>query len=87
MSLAMLVRGPSPPVTMVHSFSRRPPGYRIQQATFESFSETRASRAIDVSDPRKAVLNFSLRSGPWYDQYRGWLKGNFVVTLVPEKQP
>lgn len=60
-------------------------GYRITAASFTPYSINGASRRIDIaSDGRSATLYYALTSGPIVDQYRGWIKGDFIVTMKPE---
>ena len=64
------------------------PGYTITKAQFQSFSETRVTKNIHIAaDGSFAEMTFSLRSGPFFDQYRGWIKGSLVVTMVPQAAP
>lgn len=54
------------------------PGYIIQSADLKPLSITRCTDpAVNISPGGKSVsVTFSLESGPFFDRYRGWLKGN-----------
>jgi S1-C subfamily serine protease len=57
-------------------------GYEIIEATFESNSANHVSRGptVRVEPDRGAVIvEFTLESGPVFDQWRGWLSGNVVT--------
>src|SRR5262249_8216324 len=68
-------------------------GFRIVEARFEETSATRVSNFAIYIEPygKRAVVRFSLTSGPAVDRYRGWVQGNLVLTqervpdLLPEK--
>ncbi|TBH45435.1 serine protease [Rhizobium leguminosarum] len=56
-------------------------GAEIVDARFEATSEAHSTdRSVVISGDRKSVtLKFRLESGPFYDQYRGWIHGQVVL--------
>lgn len=69
-----------PPIT-VNAFA----GYKIVDAKFTAYSANGAKYSAQVSeDFNSASFAYTLTSGPMVDQYRGWLKGDFVVTMIPK---
>ncbi len=59
------------------------PGYAIKDCSFESLSTNNAQNVKCAIAPngKSAALTFSLKSGPLYDQWRGWLDGALVTRL------
>lgn len=57
------------------------PGLKIVDCAFEAVSDNNAD-AIEcriAPDGRTASLTYELTSGPLFDQWRGWLKGDLVL--------
>jgi hypothetical protein len=61
------------------------PGQRISECAFEGVSQNKVDKlACEISpDGSAALLTFRLRSGPFIDQWRGWLDGQ--VRIVESK--
>lgn len=60
------------------------PGYLIVDCAFESISDNNADAIecrIDGSG-RQGSLSYELTSGPLFDRWRGWLKGDVVLRMV-----
>lgn len=56
---------------------RADPGYKFSDVNFQLGSENNAQiRKVEVVDSGKEIrVEFSLTSGPLFDQYRGWIHG------------
>lgn len=63
---------------------RLKPGEEFRAATFEAASAANASavRTAYQAAQRAVTVAFTLRSGPAWDRWRGWLSGTVVVRLV-----
>ena len=61
-------------------------GESFRSASFEASSAAQASsvRTAYQAAQRAVTLSFTLRSGPLYDRWRGWLSGAVVVRLTRE---
>jgi len=58
-------------------------GYRIVSAAFSSASAnnvTKGPHVVVAPDGSAVSLKFTLRSGPFFDRWRGWLAGGVVTT-------
>lgn len=76
------------PTTREYRITRRAePGYIIVDAQLLRQSDTRVSDlVIEISEDKRSVdLSFKLTAGPAYDRWRGWLKGELLVEMQPEK--
>ena len=58
------------------------PGHKILEATLVTDSAARATNIVtNISDDRTQVeISYKLTSGPALDKYRGWLRGELVVS-------
>jgi len=60
-------------------------GYKITDAAFTGYSVNGAKHSVELAnDGNSASLHYALTSGPAYDRYRGWIKGDLVITMVPK---
>jgi S1-C subfamily serine protease len=58
-------------------------GFRFASARFQKTSANHVSKEPEViisDDGMKAVLRYSLQSGPLFDQWRGWIVGSLITT-------
>lgn len=62
------------------------PGYRIVGHEFADLSSTKVSNLEfkTAADGSSIQVVFDLTSGPGWDRWRGWLKGNLTTTQVPK---
>ncbi|WP_066823730.1 S1 family peptidase [Sphingomonas mali] len=60
------------------------PGYRLVECNFEGTSVNNAKGVACTIDSSQtsATFRFQLRSGPIFDQWRGWLNGNIVLIMA-----
>jgi hypothetical protein len=62
------------------------PGFVIVDARMVRSSDTRVSDlSTNISADRRSVdLKFKLSAGPIFDQWRGWLHGQLILTMKPQ---
>jgi S1-C subfamily serine protease len=62
------------------------PNYTIESAQFVSASQNKAGPPQIIVSPDKSSLRFetNIQSGPFFDQWRGWLVGELITTQKPK---
>lgn len=62
------------------------PNYTIESVNFVAASQSKADNPQVVIAPDKSSVRFetTIQSGPFFDQWRGWISGQLVTTQKPK---